>query len=75
MDLFREFSLEGTHGLYRFKYDPKVYLGNSIQYYFILKSGPNIFGTPLNSKGKLVPVNKRFIDPVQYYKQRARMNQ
>tara|TARA_B000000557_G_scaffold264306_1_gene269239 strand:- start:1381 stop:1830 length:450 start_codon:yes stop_codon:yes gene_type:complete len=74
MDNYREFSLLGTHGLYRFKYDPKIYPGKSIQYYFVLKSGTNIYATPLNSKGKLVPINKRFLDPVQYYKQRARMN-
>ena len=74
MENYREFSIEGTHGLYRFKYDPKVYPGHSIKYYFVLKSGDTIYGIPLNSQGKLVPVEKRFIDPIQYYKQRARMN-
>ena len=74
MENYREFSLLGTHGLYRFKYDPKIYPGKSIQYYFVLKSGPDIYATPLNSQGELIPVNKRFLDPVQYYMQRARMN-
>ena len=75
MDNYREFPIEGTYGLYRFKYNPQVYPGQSIKYYFVLKSGDTIYGTPLNSQGKIVSIEKRFVDPIQYYKQRARMNQ
>tara|TARA_B100000809_G_scaffold235895_1_gene254439 strand:+ start:3610 stop:4020 length:411 start_codon:yes stop_codon:yes gene_type:complete len=75
MDNYQEFSLDGSYGLYRFKYDPKIYPGASIQYYFVIETNDNIYGAPLNSQGMLVPIKGQFIDPIQYYKQRARMNQ
>ena len=75
MQYYQEFLLEGRHGHYNFKYDPNIYPGTRLQYYFVIKSKTNIYGTPINDKGELTPVNKLLIDPVQYFKQRSRLNQ
>ena len=74
MKYFREFSINGNYGLYRFKYDPAIYPATSIKYYFVIKTKNQLFGTPLNDKGELFPINKMLIDPVQYYKQQNRLN-
>ena len=37
MQYYREINIKGEQGLYRFKYDPKIYPGTSIQYYFVIK--------------------------------------
>ena len=42
--------------------------------YFVIKTKTQLFGTPLNDKGELSPINKMLIDPVQYYKQQNRLN-
>tara|TARA_B100000029_G_scaffold514780_1_gene618978 strand:+ start:3840 stop:4280 length:441 start_codon:yes stop_codon:yes gene_type:complete len=75
MEYYQEFSLEGNHGLYRFNYDPKLYPGTRLQYYFVIQSGSNIHATPVDSTGELFPMDKLLIDPVQYFKQKARLNQ
>ena len=59
MQYYQEFPLEGRHGHYN----------------FVIKSKTNIHGIPINDKGELTPVNKLLIDPVQYFKQRSRLNQ
>jgi len=41
----------------------------------VIKSGTNIHGTPVNDRGELTPMNKLLIDPVQHFKQKARLNQ
>ena len=81
MKYYQEFSLDGSHGLYRFRYNPKLYTETQkiyaetwIKYYFVIKTETQIFGTPVNEEGELIPVNKLLIDPVQYYKQQARLN-
>ena len=74
MNYHREFSIKGKHGLYRFKYDPKVFPGTHINYYFVIKTKKEFFGSPLNDEGKLFPIDKLLIDPVQYYKQQSRLN-
>ena len=75
MKYYQEFPLDGDHGMYRFKYGPKIYPGTHLQYYFVIKSGTNIHGTPVNDRGELTPMNKLLIDPVQHFKQKARLNQ
>ena len=75
MTYYQEFSLEGIQGLYRFTYDPKTYPGTHLQYYFVIKTETELHGTPVNDQGELTPVNKLLVDPVQYFKQQARMNQ
>ena len=72
---YQEFTLEGIQGLYRFTYDPKTYPGTHLQYYFVIKAEKELHGTPVNDQGELTPVYKLLVDPVQYFKQQARLNQ
>ena len=74
MAFFREFNLESTHGLFRFTYDPKVFPGTHLEYYFVMKTTKGIHAAPIDDNGELAPVNKLLIDPIQYYKQQARLN-
>ncbi len=74
MKFFREFELKGTSGLYQFFYDYKIFPGNFLQYYFIIKTQNSIYGTPLDNKGNLIHKNELLIDPVEYFKQQARLN-
>ena len=74
MAFFREFNLESTHGLFRFTYDPKVFSGTHLEYYFVMKTTKGIHAAPINDNGELAPVNKLLIDPIQYYKQQDRLN-
>ena len=75
MEYYQEFSLEGIQGLYRYTYDPKTYPGTYLQYYFVIKTDKELHGTPVNDQGELTPIDKLLVDPVQYFKQQARMNQ
>ncbi len=74
MDYYREFILIGKHGLFRFTYDPEIFPGTHLEYYFVMKTTSGIHASPIDDKGKLAPVNKLLIDPVQYYKQQSRLN-
>ena len=74
MDFYREFILESTHGLFRFTYDPKIFPGTHIEYYFVMKTSKGLHAAPVDDNGELSPINKLLIDPIQYYKQQARLN-
>tara|TARA_Y100001970_G_C14188025_1_gene833726 strand:- start:1035 stop:1475 length:441 start_codon:yes stop_codon:yes gene_type:complete len=74
MKYYQEFSLEGNHGLYRFRYDPKLYPGTRLKYYFVIQTEMDIHATPVDQEGRLSPMDKLLIDPVQYFKQQARLN-
>ena len=74
MTFYREFNLESTHGLFRFTYDPKIFPGTHLEYYFVMKTSKGIHAAPVDDNGELAPVNKLLIDPIQYYKQQARLN-
>ena len=74
MAFFREYNLESNHGLFRFTYDPKVFPGTHLEYYFVMKTTKGIHATPIDDNGELAPVNKLLIDPIQYYKQQDRLN-
>lgn len=71
---FQEYQLELSHGLFRFSYDPRIHPGRHIEYYFIVTTKDRIFGTPVDGNGDLKPIKKLLVDPVQYYKQQARLN-
>ena len=74
MTFYREFNLESTHGLFRFTYDPKIFPGTHLEYYFVMKTYKGIHAAPVDDNGELAPVNKLLVDPIQYYKQQARLN-
>ena len=42
--------------------------------YNLIETKNEIHGVPINDDGKLTPVNKLLIDPVQYFKQQSRLN-
>lgn len=75
MEYYQEFLLTRDRGLYRFTYDPDTYPGTHLQYYFIIETEQEVYGSPLDDKGELSPVNKLLIDPVEHFKQKARLNQ
>ena len=74
MDSYREFILNEKHGLFQFTYDPEIFPGTHLEYYFVMKTTSGIHASPIDDNGKLAPVNKLLIDPVQYYKQQSRLN-
>ena len=74
MEFYQEFQLIKDRGIYRFIYDPKKHPGTHLQYYFIIVTESEVHGTPVNDKGELAPVDKLLIDPVEYFKQQARLN-
>ena len=43
--------------------------------HFVIKSNTKIHGAPVNDEGELAPINKLLIDPIQYFKQKYRLNQ
>lgn len=74
IEFYQEFPLIKNRGIYRFIYDPKKHPGTRLQYYFIIVTESEVHGTPVNDEGELSPVDKLLIDPVEYFKQRARLN-
>jgi len=72
---FQEIVLTGEHGNYVFQYEPKKYPGERLQYYFIIKTPNGLHANPINEKGELDSWDKMLIDPVEYFKQKARFNQ
>ena len=76
MESFREINLKGESGLYNFKINTKDFPGNSIEYFFAVKTNDGkIYGAPVNDQNVLKPIKKVFLDPVKYYEQRQRLNQ
>lgn len=74
MKYYQEIKLVGIAGSYTFLYNPKEYPGDRLQYYFIIKTKENLFGTPINDDGELQPVDRLLIDPRQYFDQQRRLN-
>ena len=74
MEYYQEFLLIREMGIYRFIYNPKKYPGTHLQYYFVLETKSEVYATPINDKGELSPVNKLLIDPIEHFKQKARLN-
>ena len=75
MEHYREFALKSEHGMFRFNYDPKIFPATHLEYYFIMKTKNGLFGSPIDDNGNLSPIKKLLIDPIQYYKQKSRLNQ
>ena len=74
MEYYQEFSLNRERGIYRFVYNPKSYPGSRLQYYFVIETKEKVHGTPIDDNGELSPVDKLLIDPVEYFKQKERLN-
>ena len=76
METYREIILNGASGLYKYKVDIKKFSGESIDYFFAVRTlDGKIYGAPVDDKNLLSPIRKSFIDPVQYFEQKKRLNQ
>ena len=76
MKSYREILLKGNSGLYQYKININDFPGNSIDYFFAIKTTDGkIYGAPVNEKNILQPIKRTFIDPVKYYEQKKRLNQ
>ena len=76
MKTYREILLNGKSGLYKYKVNIKDFPGNSIDYFFVVRTTDGkIYGAPVDKEDILMPIQKNFIDPVQYYEQKKRLNQ
>ena len=76
METYREIILTGDSGLYKYKIDIKEFPGESIDYFFAVRTlEGKIYGAPVDDNNLLSPIKKIFIDPVQYFEQKKRLNQ
>ena len=76
METYREIMLSGNQGLYNYKIDINNFPGESIDYFFVVRTiNGRIYGAPVNKNNLLSPIKKIFIDPVQYFEQKKRLNQ
>ena len=76
MESYREIILTGDAGLYKYKINVNNFPGESIDYFFAIKTiDGRIYGAPVDNNKSLSPIRKIFIDPVQYFEQKKRLNQ
>jgi hypothetical protein len=76
METYREITLSGNGGLYNYKVDIKNFPGESIDYFFAVRTiDGKIYGAPVDRDNLLSPIKKTFVDPVQYFEQKKRLNQ
>ena len=76
METYREITLNGESGLYNYKIDIKKFPGESIDYFFAVKTlDGSIYGAPVDENKIVSPIKKTFIDPVEYFEQKKRLNQ
>ena len=76
METYREINLSGNGGLYNYKVDIKNFPGKSIDYFFAVRTiDGKIYGAPVDRDNLLSPIKKEFVDPVQYFEQKKRLNQ
>ena len=76
METYREIILTGDSGLYKYKIDIKNFPGESIDYFFAVRTlDGKLYGAPIDDNNLLTPIKKIFIDPVKYFEQKKRLNQ
>ena len=76
MESYQEIILYGDAGLYKYKINVNNFPGESIEYFFAIKTiDGRIYGAPVDNNKSLSPIRKIFIDPVQYFEQKKRLNQ
>ena len=65
---YREVPLKPYRGRYRFRYDPKLYPGDEITYFFVVvMKNAGLYAVPVYGDGKLAPFRVRPVDPIKYY--------
>ena len=76
METYSEINLHGESGLYNYKIDIKKFPGESIDYFFAVKTlDGRIYGAPVDKNKIVTPIKKTFIDPVEYFEKKKRLNQ
>ena len=76
MKTYQEITLHGANGLYNYKINIEKFPGESIDYFFAIKTlNGKIYGAPVDKNNKIDPIKKTFIDPVKYFEQKKRLNQ
>ena len=76
MKSYREITLSGDSGLYKYKIDINDFPSKSIEYFFAIRTiDGRIYGAPVDDNKSLSPIRRILIDPVQYFEQKKRLNQ
>ena len=76
MGTYQEITLYGKSGLYNYTIDTKKFPGESIDYFFAVKTlDGKIYGAPVDKNNMIEPIKKIFVDPIQYFEQKKRLNQ
>ena len=75
MESYREILLKGNSGLYQYKINVNDFPGDSIDYFFAIKTTDGeIYGAPVDGNNILQPIKRSFVDPIKYYEQKKRLN-
>lgn len=69
---YQEIPFDPHKKRFSYRYNPRKYPANKITYFFTISlTNGELYGTPVDSVGQLLPVTKYLWDPREYYKQRA----
>ncbi|MFQ6674307.1 MAG: hypothetical protein ACE5GH_05940 [Fidelibacterota bacterium] len=65
---YQEIALDTYRGRYRFTYDPVQYPGDTLSYFFAVTATDfRIYATPLDTLGRIKPLEVHPLDPEKYY--------
>ena len=66
---YQEILLKQKRGIYSLRFDPEVFPGSLVQYFFIVQlSDYSLFAIPVDNNGAIRPVERVLINAVEYYK-------
>ena len=66
---YQEISLKQKRGIYSLRFDPEVFPGSLVQYFFIVQlSNYSLFAIPVDKRGAIQSVERTLVDAVEYYK-------
>ena len=66
---YQEISLKQKRGIYSLRFDPEVFPGSLVQYFFIVQlSNYSLFAIPVDNNGAIRPVERMLTNAVEYYK-------
>ena len=66
---YQEISLKQKRGIYSLRFDPEVFPGSLVQYFFIVQlSDYSLFAIPVDKRGAIQSVERTLVDAVEYYK-------
>ena len=66
---YQEISLKQKRGIYSLRFDPEVFPGSLVQYFFIVQlSDYSLFAIPVDKRGAIQSVERALVDAVEYYK-------